>query len=100
MSMPTVFVSHGSPMLILEDRPARAFGLLLVLVVLTLFAAPLYAGHVAATTPEENHLTDQVTIDGERKVAQGHDRCLAAAGEEVAAQALEGLGPHRGVTRS
>ena len=25
MSMPTVFVSHGSPMLILEDRPARAF---------------------------------------------------------------------------
>jgi 4,5-DOPA dioxygenase extradiol len=25
MSMPTVFLSHGSPMLILEDRPARAF---------------------------------------------------------------------------
>jgi 4,5-DOPA dioxygenase extradiol len=25
MSMPTVFVSHGSPMLILEDVPARAF---------------------------------------------------------------------------
>jgi len=25
MSMPTIFVSHGSPMLILEDRPARAF---------------------------------------------------------------------------
>ncbi|MFI5001504.1 MAG: DODA-type extradiol aromatic ring-opening family dioxygenase [Reyranellales bacterium] len=25
MSMPTVFVSHGSPTLILEDRPARAF---------------------------------------------------------------------------
>ncbi len=25
MSMPTVFVSHGSPMLILEDRPARSF---------------------------------------------------------------------------
>ena len=25
MTMPTIFVSHGSPMLILEDRPARAF---------------------------------------------------------------------------
>ena len=25
MLMPTVFLSHGSPMLILEDRPARAF---------------------------------------------------------------------------
>ena len=25
MSMPTIFVSHGSPMLILEDVPARAF---------------------------------------------------------------------------
>ncbi|SKA39188.1 Aromatic ring-opening dioxygenase, catalytic subunit, LigB family [Enhydrobacter aerosaccus] len=25
MSMPTVFVSHGAPTLILEDRPARAF---------------------------------------------------------------------------
>src|SRR5215475_6306838 len=25
MSMPTVFVSHGSPTLILEDVPARAF---------------------------------------------------------------------------
>src|SRR5579872_1323425 len=25
MSMPTIFVSHGSPTLILEDHPARAF---------------------------------------------------------------------------
>jgi peptide/nickel transport system permease protein len=49
------------------DRAALAFGLLLVLVVLPLFAAPLYASQVAATTHEENHLTDRVTIDGERK---------------------------------
>jgi 4,5-DOPA dioxygenase extradiol len=25
MSMPTIFVSHGSPTLILDDVPARAF---------------------------------------------------------------------------
>ena len=50
-----------------HDRAALGFGLLLVLVVVPLFAAPLYAGQVAATTPDENHLTDQVSIDGERK---------------------------------
>lgn len=34
------------------------------LVVLAFLCAPLYAEHVAGTTPEENHLTDRVVIDG------------------------------------
>ncbi len=50
-----------------RDREAVAFGVLLALVILALFGAPLYASRVAGTTPEENHLTDAVTIDGERE---------------------------------
>jgi peptide/nickel transport system permease protein len=49
-----------------HDREALAFALLLALVLVALLGAPLYASHVAGTTPAENHLTDQVTLDGER----------------------------------
>lgn len=49
-----------------HDREALAFALLLALVLVALFCAPLYASLVAGTTPAENHLTDQVTVDGER----------------------------------
>ena len=49
-----------------HDREALGFALLFALLVGALFAAPLYASVVAGTTPAENHLTDQVTSDGER----------------------------------
>jgi peptide/nickel transport system permease protein len=50
-----------------RDREALAFGVLLALIILALVWAPLYASRVAGTTAEENHLTDAVTIDGERE---------------------------------
>jgi peptide/nickel transport system permease protein len=49
-----------------RDRAALAFAGLFAGVLVALFAAPLYASQVAGTTPDENHLTDQVTIDGEQ----------------------------------
>lgn len=48
-----------------RDRAALAFGLLLALLVIAFLAAPLYARAVAGTTPDENHITDQVRVDGE-----------------------------------
>ena len=49
-----------------RDRAAVAFGVLLVLLLGAFFAAPLYASEIAGTTPSENHLTDQVTVDGKQ----------------------------------
>jgi peptide/nickel transport system permease protein len=49
-----------------QDREALVFALLLALMLVALLGAPLYATLVADTTPAENHLTDQVTVDGER----------------------------------
>jgi peptide/nickel transport system permease protein len=46
---------------------ALAFGVLFVLLVASCAAAPLWAEHVAKTGPTENHLTDQIVVDGERK---------------------------------
>jgi peptide/nickel transport system permease protein len=50
-----------------RDRAALAFGVLVALLLLAFFAAPFYARQIAGTTPAENHLTDQVTIHGERR---------------------------------
>src|SRR3954462_9175924 len=47
-----------------RDRGALVFGVLFVLIALTLLAAPLYASEVAHTTPSENHLTDKTVVDG------------------------------------
>jgi peptide/nickel transport system permease protein len=47
-----------------RDRVALAAGALFVLLVAACLAAPLWADHVAHTTPEENHLTDTVVVDG------------------------------------
>lgn len=47
-----------------RDKVALAAGVVFVLLVAACLAAPLWASQVAETTPEENHLSDQVTIDG------------------------------------
>jgi peptide/nickel transport system permease protein len=47
-----------------RHRGALVFGAVFLALVAACVAAPLWAEHVAHTTPEENHLTDKVTIDG------------------------------------
>ena len=53
-----------------RDRAAVGFGVLLALLLIAFLAAPLYASVVADTTPEANHLTDTVTVDGKTVVDQ------------------------------
>jgi peptide/nickel transport system permease protein len=50
-----------------RDRAALAYGVLFGLLMLAFLGAPLYATYVAGTTPSENHLTETVTVDGERE---------------------------------
>ena len=47
-----------------RNRVALGFAVLFVLLVGACLAAPLWAEHVAHTTPEENHLTDTIEVDG------------------------------------
>jgi peptide/nickel transport system permease protein len=47
-----------------RNKVALVCAALFVLIVLFCLAAPLWAEHVAHTGPNENHLTDTVTIDG------------------------------------
>jgi peptide/nickel transport system permease protein len=56
-----------------RNKTALAFGFLFVLLVAACLAAPLYAEHVAHTTPTENHLSDTITVDGEQKNVVGLD---------------------------
>lgn len=44
---------------------ALVFGVVFLLLAGACLAAPLWAKHVAHTTPEANHLSDEVTIDGQ-----------------------------------
>jgi peptide/nickel transport system permease protein len=48
-----------------RDPGALAFGCLFAVIVVLVVAAPLYASEVAHTTPSENHLTDQIVLDGD-----------------------------------
>ncbi len=50
-----------------RNKTALAFGALFILIVVICLLAPVYAEHVAHTTPFENHLTDKVTVGGETK---------------------------------
>jgi peptide/nickel transport system permease protein len=50
-----------------RNRTALAFGALFLLIVVLCLCAPLYAAHVAHTTPNANHVTDTVTVGGVRK---------------------------------
>ena len=47
-----------------RNKVALAFGALFIVIVLFCLAAPLWADHVAHTGPNENHLTEQIKIDG------------------------------------
>jgi peptide/nickel transport system permease protein len=47
-----------------RNKVALAFGILFIAIVVLCLAAPLWAGHVAHTTPDANHITDTITIDG------------------------------------
>ena len=50
-----------------RDRAALASGALLLLLVGSCVAAPLWARQIARTTPIANHITDTVMLDGERR---------------------------------
>jgi peptide/nickel transport system permease protein len=50
-----------------RNKAALAFGALFLLIVVLCLCAPLYADHVANTTPNANHVTDTVTVGGVRK---------------------------------
>src|SRR5919199_1582663 len=56
-----------------RDRAALVFGTALVLILIAILAAPLYASQVAHTTPSENHLTDQTIVHGKRTNVVGLD---------------------------
>ena len=56
-----------------RDRGALAFGVLFIALVAACLAAPLWAEHVAHTTPEENHLSDTIQRDGETVNVVGFD---------------------------
>jgi peptide/nickel transport system permease protein len=50
-----------------RNKVALAFGALFLLIVVMCLLAPVYAKHVAHTTPSANHLTDQIRINGKLK---------------------------------
>src|SRR5215218_2712471 len=52
---------------LLRNKAALAFGALFLLIVVLCLCAPLYADHVADTSPNANHVTDTVTVGGVRK---------------------------------
>jgi peptide/nickel transport system permease protein len=49
-----------------RNKTALAFGALFLVIVGICLLAPVWADHVAHTSPLKNHLTDKVTIGGER----------------------------------
>src|SRR6187551_2050303 len=50
-----------------RNKVACGFGVLFLVMVAVSLAAPLWADHVAKTTASENHITDQITVDGKKK---------------------------------
>src|SRR5690349_8732031 len=47
-----------------RNKVALFFGALFVVLVLSCVAAPIWADKVAKTTPEENHLSDTIKVNG------------------------------------
>jgi peptide/nickel transport system permease protein len=56
-----------------RDRTSLIFGGLFIVLVGICLAAPLWANHVAHTTPEANHLSDTIQKDGETVNVVGFD---------------------------
>jgi peptide/nickel transport system permease protein len=52
---------------LLRNRVALAFGALFVAIVVFVLAAPLWADHVAHTTPNATHTLEKVEVDGEKR---------------------------------
>jgi len=50
-----------------RNKVALAFGALFIVIVLVCAAAPIWANEVAHTTPDKNHLTDTITVNGQKK---------------------------------
>jgi peptide/nickel transport system permease protein len=50
-----------------RNKVALAFGALFLLIVVICLLAPVYAKHIAHTTPAANHLTDQIKVNGKLK---------------------------------
>ena len=47
-----------------RNRTALVFGGIFVVIVVMCLCAPLYANHVAQTTPSANHITDEIEVRG------------------------------------
>jgi len=56
-----------------RNKVALFFGALFVILVLSCVAAPVWADRVAKTTPEANHLSDTIKVDGKSKNVVGLD---------------------------
>jgi peptide/nickel transport system permease protein len=50
-----------------RNKVSMGFGALFIVLVLCALAAPLWAKHVADTSPSRNHISDVVTVNGEEK---------------------------------
>jgi peptide/nickel transport system permease protein len=50
-----------------RNKAALAFGAMFLAIVVLCLCAPLYADHVAHTSPNANHVTDTVVVGGARK---------------------------------
>ena len=72
-----------------RNKVALAFGVLFIAIVVLCLAAPLWADHVAHTTPDANHITDTIDVDGQQVdivVARRHaDRTRACGASTCSA---------------
>ena len=50
-----------------RNKTALAFGAMFLVIVLLCLCAPLYAKHIAHTTPSANHITDRITVRGNER---------------------------------
>jgi peptide/nickel transport system permease protein len=48
-----------------RNKVSLAFGVLFIILVLSALAAPIWANQIAETTPDRNHVSDVILVDGE-----------------------------------